>query len=197
MNKILSDVYKYYPRNFKWGSKEYIESKEYQYQIMRLKEAKKNLRFYKMVIKDIKKQLEELNVVDWTEYNDFFCIELRILLHENIDILDDDITLIQSLNGHRRDLLVFISNLEKYYCYDILNTYYDNNTAQWSFKSGLRNDKKDILIKKKIDNILQAYGYSFLEKSDVLQIIPDVETEYKDKGMVTVFDCLFSQLCSI
>lgn len=197
MKKIISDVYKYYPRNLKWGTKEYIDSKEFQHQIACLEEAKSDMEHQKMLVEDIKKQLTNYNVVDWTEYDEFLCIELRILLNENVDILDDDIALIQSMNGHRKDLLVFISNLERYYCYDILDTYYNDYTEQWCFKSGCGNDEKDDYIKKTIDNILQAYGYSLLGIDDVLQILPDIETEYKDEGKVTLFDCLFSQLISI
>lgn len=57
----------------------------------------------------IKDNLKEYHVKSWTDMEDLKCFEYRILLHEHQPIMDDDIELIQSLGGERRDLFIFVS----------------------------------------------------------------------------------------
>jgi hypothetical protein len=190
LNDLISIIYKYYPKGLRYGSNEYLNSQEY---LNRISKYKSSVYleddFYNM----IKDNLKEYYVKSWTDMEDFKCFEYRILLHEQQPIMDDDVELIQSLGGERRDLFIFVSALTKKYFYFINISKY-NSLNKWTFSSTY---ESDISIISKIDNLFKERGYSSLDEQEISYKIDDVETEFCNIGEVDVFTCLFTDVTSI
>ena len=190
MNNVVSIIYKYYPKGLRYGSNEYLNSQEYLNRIAKYKSSTfLEDDFYKM----IKDNLKEYHVKSWTDMEDFKCFEYRILLHENHPIMDDDIELIKSLGGERRDLFVFVSALTKKYFY-FINISKCNSTNSWSFTSSY---EFNINIISKINDLFQDCGYSSLDRQQITYRIDDVETEFCNLGEVNVFASLFTDVVNI
>ena len=187
LNDLISIVYKYYPKGLRYGSHEYLSSQEY---LNRISKYKNSIYleddFYNM----IKSNLKEYHVKSWTDMEDFKCFEYRILLHEHQPIMDDDIELIQSLGGERRDLFVFVSALTKKYCYFINKSKYDS-INKWTFSSSYEFNT-DII--SKINDLFKERGYSNLDKKDISYKIDNIETEFCNKGEADIFTCLFTDV---
>ena len=58
-------------------------------------------------------------LINWINLEDYPDIEYKILLHKHQDILDDDDLLLTHLTGVRREVLLWISIIGKYYYYSI------------------------------------------------------------------------------
>ncbi len=123
------------------------------------------------------------------------CYEFRILLYENQPILDDDTELIKCLGGKRLDLFLFVSILANYYYFFILETR-DFSSEQWSFQH-VEQQKRDSSYANKLRNLMTENGYEELDHEIINTVILDIETEFKNKGEVKIFDCLFTQLITI
>ena len=52
-------------------------------------------------------------------------------------------------------------------------------------------------LMRKIDFFMVENGYMKLFDDDVLSLVPNVETVYKEVNTVNVFDCLFTDLVTI
>lgn len=186
-NYIESIIYNYYPKHYKFGSKEYIETKEYKSYI--------NVINKDLISKDFKKAFtESLNdyyLKEWSSENKAG-VHFSILLHKYQDILDDDTELIECLGGRRLDLEVFISKLMKVYYIFVIETSYKDDT--WSFRDLDAFDIVDKDIISKLGDIFDKQGYFRLENDLVNKIVPDIETELHYNGEVKVFHCLFSDL---
>lgn len=187
LENIFSIIYNFYPKHCNYGSRIYKESEEHKNY---LNGITKDL-FYKDIKKALKKVFKNYYLMSWS-YKKKISMHFSILLHENQDILDDDIELINSLGGRRLDLEVYISKLAKVcYLYVIETTYADN---KWSFK---KYDVSDFLNKEMLDSleyVFDEYGYLRLQHSLVNAIVPDIETELHYEGNVKVFNCLFSDI---
>lgn len=135
-------------------------------------------------------------VVDWMD-EDSCCNELKILLHEKQEILDDDIELIGILGGEREDLRIFFSVLEKYYYMFLEKTKYNPVEKKWDFYIIQNYSKEQEKLVKRIEDYLYMMKWMKITDMVARSKIPDIETELKELGQVTVFDCLFTEKVDI
>ena len=189
--KLLEDIYKYY--SIDSNDNVCINSKHC---LRQAKINKKGLFKEQKIFQEIIGSLNEYTIIDWTDEN-ACCYEIKILLHKNQDILDDDKRLINALGGVRRDVRVFISILEPYYYLFLEETKYIEKNEQWLFETIKEPAQEFIEVIRKIDNCLLKSGYKKLQDNDVKVILPGIGTELKELGKATVFDCLFTDVVSL
>lgn len=201
---ILKDIYKYYPtvhETFE-NNKDKIFYKHYPMIYETTYSDKDKLRMKKInskkfhknkLRKDIARILKGYAVIDWVE-DSACCYEYRVLLHKNIDIMDDDIMLMEKLHGERNDLNIYISVLEPYYYLEVLKTTYTEKDSEWKFFTMKEYSIQYIELMNKIDRYFYKKGYRKLTDAETLIPVPDVETIYKDVNKVNVFHCLFMDL---
>ena len=152
--------------------------------------------YNKRFISKIKKYLSEVFFNNHLEYfineEDYQCYEFEILMHDNQDILDDDVELMKKLNGKRKDLKIFISLLGNYYTLFYNFTFFNEMQNRWDFKIEkiITDDEKVELIHQK----MRAYGFQFLGYPDLDIKFDEIEIECKDKGEVKLFHMLFTEL---
>jgi hypothetical protein len=122
-------------------------------------------------------------------------IQYSVLLHENQPLLDDDEELLIALGGRRLDVEFYVSLLGDYYYYFAVETIKDAG-GQLRFNV-LADDQIPFENMKLITSLkskLSSLGYKLLERSIAYEIVPNVETELKYTGEVTIFSCLFSDM---
>lgn len=189
--KLLRDVYKYF--SVCSADEDIAQEKQ---RLRQEKIDKKGVLIEQKLFRDILACTKDYAVVDWTD-KDACCYELKILLHKNQEILDDDTILMKVLGGIRRDLRVFISVLEPYYYSFVEETKYIEKTNQWSFKKIEMRTKRtdDVIII--LHNCLAQNGYEELLDSDVKTVVADIETELSELTKTTIFDCLFTDVVSL
>lgn len=130
---LLKNIYKYYPQNAAYGTKEYYNSPENKNREMKLAE-KNEIRRNIILFEDILNRVyPSFNVIDWTNYEETSCIEFKVLLKDNQDTMDDDIELIKAIGGKRLDLCVYVSCLAPFFYYSIVETFYEENSNKWIF----------------------------------------------------------------
>jgi len=189
--KLMTDIYMYYPKSS--DNSDNIKSK----QLLRHERIDhKGLFVNQNLFHDMKAVFKEYAVVDWTdEYA--CCYEIKILLHENQNILDDDRKLLEVLGGTRYDLRIFISVLEPYYYIFLEETTYIEAEDQWLF-STIKFPRQDMAkIIRNIDNCLLLKGYKKLSENDVIIVVPQIETDLKKLNEVIIFDCLFTDMVNL
>ncbi|MDD3404167.1 MAG: hypothetical protein PHQ72_12560 [Hespellia sp.] len=188
ISNILKTIYNYYPKI----SESTDEDKTlHRQKKISNKKGKNNKKLY-----GLRQIAEGYEVVDWTD-DESCCYEYKILLHENVSIMDDDKVLIENLDGTRRDLRIFISVLEPYYYMFLEKTEYLKAEERWNFSTITMSRKKDARVIGKIDEYLSKNKYKKLTSNVVRTLVPDIETQYKECGEVIVFDCLFTDLVDI
>ena len=196
-NKILNQIYKYYPKNVSFNSKEYQNSPEYQRQMQKRKTAYNDLKYKQYLEKKLEKIFKGFAVRDWTDLESYNCYEYRILLHKNQEICDDDTDLIICLGNERSDIFLFISILEKYYYLTINKTKYTPLNKKWNFENTDEDTEYFENEVKNLRNFLQDENYTELSGKTAKTIIDNIETELKEAGDTKVFDCLFTDLTAI
>ena len=196
-NKILEQIYEYYPKNICFNSKEYQNSPEYLRQIQKRKNSYNDLKYKQYLERKLENIFEGFAVCDWTDLETYNCYEYRILLHKNQEIDDDDLNLITCLGNERLDMFLFISVLEKYYYLTINKTKYNPQNKEWNFESAGENFEffKDEI--KKLKDFLQEENYAGLSEKTAKTLIKDVGTELKGTGSAMIFDCLFTDIITI
>jgi hypothetical protein len=201
LNQILNQLYMYYPRNEKYNSIGYHNSKERSRLLKKWKYAKNNKKHKSHFFMSLRKIFCSYEVIDWSDLEEYFDYEYRVLLHKNQSILDDDIGLMNVLHGKRSDLYIFISVLERYFCFFLVYTRYDsskNACDAWCFKDIYENIQEIRLdIKKELDELLCFFlknGYALLPYEIYTCTVPYVETELKENNTARVFDCLFNDM---
>lgn len=187
--KLLEDIYKHYPNCLHTD----LNNKSF---FLQQKIREKGLFKNQKMFLDLKNRFSEYSIIDWTDET-ACCYEFKILLQPDQDILDDDIFLIQSLNGKRYDLRVFISILEPYYYLFVEETIYLKETNKWLFKTITNYPKETKELIVDLEQYLFSKGYRQLSDNDIKIIVPNVETELKEINKTTVFDCLFTDLVTI
>ncbi len=185
---ILRKIYKYYPLVYEQSNTKKVK--------LRKKKIEQKVLYKKKLLTKIITIAKGYEVVDWTD-SETCCYEFKILLHKYIDLMDDDKMLIKSLNGERKDLRIFISVLEPYYYMFIEKTSYFDSEDKWEFSTEKSNISEYEKLMGEIISYLSKKGYIGLSHSDVLMLVPEVETTYKEVDNVTVFDCLFTDLVKI
>ena len=195
--KILEKIYEYYPKNLEFNSLEYQNSREYLNQLEKRKKALENSKYKYCLEKNLKMIFKDFIVSDWTDLTTYNCYEYRILLHKGQPILDDDIELITILNNERLDLFIFISILEKYYYIQFNKTKYKPRDDEWTFEV-LRECPSYFRKKsRELKNKIFLAGYTELNEKDVREKVDYVETELKNIGEATIFNCLFTDIIEV
>lgn len=194
--EILSVIEKYYPKECKYSEKKYQESEEYKrYQdiinnlIIREKKEKE---YYDLLCSIF----SQYYVKRWTNIT-YPSFQFSVLLHKNQSILDDDVELMEILNGRRLNLEVFISRISKYYyIYTSEEIYNVNGDKSWIFNS---HSEKYIVGKdylKQLHKKMEEKGMVKLSKEMVHISVPFIETELlpRKKHDLEIFNCLFSDM---
>lgn len=197
--ELIADVgylYKEYSRGDKSHEKlEHIMEFIYHFHIAK-DDVIKTSEEEKSLFMDIFNLAGACEVVNWTS-GESYCYEFKILLCENQKILDDDIILIKELNGVRMDLRIFISAVAPYYYMFTEETKYDESDNKWQFITVEKTDEKTEELVKKIDCCMKKRNYEKLTPTIVKTTVPGIETELKESGQATVFDCLFTDMVDI
>ena len=136
-NNIIDDlvclIHQYYPTGIPFNDPLYQSSDEYKNLKKKQKQMVENADYLAFIEKSLKKIFSQYAVINWTYMEEYPDIEYHILLHKNQDILDDDIRLLERLNGERRDLFLYISIIGKYYFFTINKTEKKNEKHIFSF----------------------------------------------------------------
>lgn len=189
---LLEEIYRFYPEYLEIESSYYSASKEYQRKLDLLLKAKpQNILIEKM----LRNQIDKFPIINWTDLESNTCHEFRILLNQVQDIMDDDILLINSLGGMRRDLYLFISALSKYYHIEIIETKYNKVDNNWFFSKLSKSNFKEIV--GKTDSVMRKLNYKEINEQNCKQIVPNIEMDLKSFGEVSVFNALFTDLQDI
>ena len=194
--KVFDAIYMYYPINLEYDSRKYQESEQ---TLKRKSKIIKKVTSYKQrdsIIAELEQLLSKCKMIDWTE-KDSCCYELKFLLHENQRILDDDIELIESLGGNRLDLRVFISVLAPYCYLFVEKTEYDFIMREWRFETVHLYSSETRKATESVENFIEKQGYKILSCQEARKKVENIETELKNGGQATVFDCLFSDMVSV
>lgn len=194
---IMEIIECYFPKGLCFDSIEYQSSIEYKRMLQRRKAESQNNSDSDYFYNKLCNRFPQYEVVNWSDVLSNNCFEYRILLHENQDIMDDDIELISTLNGHRFDLMLFISFISDYYCFSINKTVFDFQDKNWSFKTIFEYPVPFQSLVEELRNLMDELGYQELGLYDAQKKICDIETEFIEKGELTVFNCLFSELTSL
>ena len=192
IEEILNIIYSYYPKDVSFNDIKYKLSVQYCNSMKKKSEHTTNTLIKKDIYSTLINALKGYEIIDWTDLSSSFCYEFRILLHKNVKILDDDIKLIKMLKGKRLDILLYVSILSNYFYFDINETKYINN--KWEFRYINKLPIEIEYLTSIINQCLISLGYYGLTSDIVHTYVDHIETEYKDKGKVTVFDCLFTDL---
>lgn len=191
MRTIVSEIYTLYPRNIRYGTNEYLHSPQLlnQKKILNEKNISKIQKDFHSAINDA---FDGYFVNDFSSA-DYWCYEFIVLLRKTDNIMDDDIELLKSLGGVRKDILIYISKIANYYYYTFSVT--SLNNGKWNFEY----EDLSYLIKENLQIFnasMQDYNYIQLNTEQIKQIIPDIEMECVEMGKAKVFDLLFTDLYS-
>lgn len=147
-------------------------------------------------LKEITAKVNKYAIVDWTDFSSR-CYELKILLHRNQEILDDDTALIHKLKGKRNDLRIFISALEPYFYLFVEETRYLELENKWVFNTIEEYDKETKEVLEKVRDYFIEESFEEIPKEYISLTVPGVETGLKEFNEANVFDCLFTDLVKI
>lgn len=195
---VFAAIKQFFPRGCSFNSALYQESEKHKnllaLRARYLKDMSRRLQ-WRASIMDF---FDRCPVVDWTNEDDGNCFEFTVLLHPSQPILDDDTELMQILGGRRTDLRLFISIIGPFYYWFIEASSYDQSTGQWSFATTELSPSSQLngSLERTLDN-LSLKGYEEVPRRIARMVVPNVETELKETGAVSVFDCLFTDLVSI
>lgn len=139
---------------------------------------------------------KQYKVVDWID-EESCCYEFKILLHENQEILDDDIELIETLGGERNDLRIFFSIFDKFYYMFLEKTKYDFLQKKWYFYTIKKYSPKQKQIVQRIVDYMDRMKWTRISDLVAGTRIPDIELELIEAGQATVFNCLFTDKVDI
>lgn len=185
--KILCVIKKYYLIGSTFGAK----SKEYKAYKKAIKDSKPNRKRQKEYYKLLSSLFPKYFIKQWEDPTSP-SFRYTILLHKNQEILDDDMELLNALNGKRFDLEIFISKISDYFYTYTTETLYDG--TEWKFDTY---SSTYLLKKKHLKKLKQEFekkGLRFLDRELAHMEVPFVETELlpQHNHSVEVFNCLFS-----
>ena len=89
---------------------------------------------------------------------------------------------------------MFLSVLSPYYYYYVSEMKYDAVTNHFAFSYYQATELEAEEVIQPIKNIAESQGYRLLSVDMAKQVLPAIETECLEKGQVTVFNCVFSEL---
>ncbi|MBQ3583245.1 MAG: hypothetical protein IJA27_00865 [Lachnospiraceae bacterium] len=191
MSNVLDGIYNFYPPKCRYSGEQYQTSKEYKKYLEVTTNSLQRKKVDKMVYGIVESVFDGYYIKKWTN-TEQPSIHYSVLLHKNQPILDDDVELLEALNGKRMDLEIYVSLLTKsYYLYGLETR---KQGELWEFDVF---DFSLIIEKEKMNNLVQMFsekGYSKLSKECVNENVPLIETELHEEGEAKVFQCLFSEL---
>ncbi|HEY9062030.1 MAG TPA: hypothetical protein VIO64_16220 [Pseudobacteroides sp.] len=193
VNNLIELIYTFYPQNCRYSSNYYKKSIEHNKYIDVLKNSKRRRLLSEKCYEIIKSVFFENYITKWTN-TEYPSIHFSALLHKNQPILDDDLELLNVLNGRRIDLEIYISLLGDYFYTYIVETRKSllNDDLQFNYY-----DEKEFLESSQINNLnnkLFSIGFTKLDKSIVSINVPNIETELLYEGEVKIFNALFSDV---
>ncbi|KMZ54869.1 hypothetical protein [Dorea sp. D27] len=196
IDKLIMKIYNYYPIGLKYGTLDYMESKEYLARKRKVSLKNDKDEYRKELYESLCAICKGYSVVDWTEEK-AGCYEFKILLHKNQGILDDDIELIQRLGNQRYDIRVFVSALEPVFYLFEEKTIYNPYANSWEFITVNRGGEEQEKIESKIIRFFEKKGIEKIKVDIAKKGVKGIETELKYFNKATVFDCLFTDLVAI
>ncbi|MBB5181553.1 hypothetical protein HNQ44_003018 [Planomicrobium koreense] len=146
------------------------------------------------VEKLVRDQFENYSVANWTDYEDLYCLEFRILLTKNQPLLDDNTELLKVLGGTRIDLTVFVSLISNHYYLWAEKTRYNPLNDKWTFQKITLKNHEVFPVIEKFTAEMERADFKLLPEFDARKFVPDVETKYLDKGKVRVFHIIFTDM---
>lgn len=198
-SKIIDVIYKYFPADISYNSFRYKISKQNIQKHIKYIYAKYSGKaaYWHRKMRII---FDNCEVVQWTDFETGDCYQYKVLLHENHDLMDDDVELILSLGGERKDLRIYISVLGKFYIYYVVVTKYDNSSDdigyidRWEFSNDFEIPENFTHNIKVLEEFMEQKGYRKVTQAEAEFVMDNLETEYIKKGKVRVFDCIFTQI---
>lgn len=191
--EIKEQIYQFYPKKCAFDSEEYQNSKEYKRYLEVIKDSTRREKIRTSVL-GIIQPIFRKNCIVYRESGSIepHCVHYSILLHEEQPLFDDDVELLEKLNGRRLDLELYVSLLTSNYYMYVVET--KKEKESWEFQLY---DEKMMIDKEKRTLIYQKFseqGYTLLEKECVKEIVPSIETELCYEGEVRIFHCLFTEI---
>lgn len=194
--RILKIIGKYYPKECKFISQDYANSQEYK----KYKRVIENVDLFKQKEKEYYNMIcsifPQYYVKRWTNTT-YPCFQFSVLLHKNQPILDDDIELMDALDGQRYNLEIFISRIsDYYYVYTSEHLYDKEQVENWMFDSHSATFVLEKKYVKKLQKEMKKRGVNKLSKKMAHIKIPFIRTELlpRQGHDVEVFNCLFSDM---
>jgi hypothetical protein len=124
------------------------------------------------------------------------CYEYTVLLDKTDDVMDNDVELIKSLGGVKREFFIYVSKIFNCYTYFCLETRIKPDGAggyKWRF-SYVNPPESDGEIESEMRKFFESKDMFFVGRELGNEIVPDVSTELTEMNKTTVFDLLFSSL---
>jgi|GEM_PF-1156281 len=191
--KILKIIYSFLPEDEK-NKCDVFNFSKYVNKTLQIQKCKEKCN---AILSSFQNTFNSFIVVDWTDFDSGNCCELKILLHENENLIDDDKALLKKLGGKRRDLRIFLSLISEYCFYFVEETEYNEKTSGWTFTSISENEAMDSNTIKKLNELIKELGYTRINQELAKMIVPDIKMDFIDAGNVTVFNCLFTDLIEL
>lgn len=188
--EIINIIYKYFPQNVVWGCNEYFNSQEFINYLNTVK-LKKDSGFNNILFNELKIRLKHNSIKDWSNFELYNDIELKILLNQDIEYMDDDIELLKAVHNNKNEIIIYVSLISNFYYILYLNTTIKNGDYYFNTK------EQNSFIENIIEKLFIKYNYKKLDKHIAQIIVPNIETELKQVGEVTVFDCLFNDVTTL
>ena len=152
---------------------------------------------WKQLLITLKGTFSNYTIKDFSNLENDWCFVAEVLLHKHEkSFLDDDRELLRHLGGKKRSLLLFVSILTPYYYYYVSEMSYDVMRDQFIFSYYRPTELEEEEVIQPLRTTLESYGYQLLPTELAKSVLPNLETECLEKGQVTVFHCLFSELFS-
>lgn len=194
--EILDIINKYYPGDCGFFSEQYKNSKEHK----RFTKKTGNLTLFEQKGNEyynlICSVFPQYYVKRWTNAT-YPCFQFSVLLHKNQPVLDDDVELMNTLNGKRYNLEIFISRISNYYYVYTTEEIHDEESVEsWIFNSHSETfilGERDI---RQLNREMKKKGMYRLSQTMAHMEVPFIETELlpDQNHDVKVFNCLFSDM---
>ncbi len=150
-------------------------------------EAEANNQTWLEILSQLKKRCPDYAVRDFSNLADNSCYQGEILLHPNTSFLDDDQALLLALGGTRVLLRLFVSVLGPFY-----HLYIEEMDQANQFKIIESATIEQQQIVEIVKQTVEGYGYHFVNKAKLLEVVPDMTTAFHNQNEVLVFHCIFS-----
>jgi hypothetical protein len=159
----------------------YYVTQEYWRLLQARANAETNNQVWLEILDRLQTACPDYAVRDFTNLADNFCYQAEILLHQNTPFLDDEALLIK-LGGSRLLLRLFVSVLGPFY-----HLYVEKMDESYQFE--IVENKQ---ITPVVQEVIEGYGYHFLDRNKLLEPVPDMTTPFHNQGEVVLFHCVFS-----